>query len=1001
MQKFAYTAILILILTFKASPQWRPQNLNTTNTLTSVGFATDSTGWIAGGNGQIFKTTDGGTSWVTQPSGTTHHLSSIKVFDSLNVYISGYGGICLKTTDGGTNWEQLPYSETENIVGTYYFNLLTGWAVGYNGLIQKTTDGGKTWTTNHVGGGIFTSVYFVTDSIGFVAGADGAFYKTTNAGASWINISLNTGDWFFGIDFSTPKNGVVVGGFTGQSQSIYRTTDGGNSWVPQSNPSRNFLCAIKFYDELCAWAVGSEGEVLQTSDGGSNWKRYTVGVTSQLNAVCLTPLNKAFAVGEAGSMIVNHFGAFIPTITITSPISGDKLSAGSVVAVKWNLNFVGHVKIAYSINGGNTWTEIAGSIATETSEYFWKIPNTLSDSCKIKITSVEDTLLSSVNNGLFSIVRDPAIPWLSVISPANGEYFFTRSWISIKWVLNSVQTVKIECSIDGGKNWNTITDSVSADLGQYTWESVKPVSDSCKIRITSTTDSSVYALSTGLFTISPVSANWIALKSHTTQTLTSVAFADSLKGWMIGAGGSISKSTNGGLSWLPQSTGGTEFLSCLAIFDSVNVLVSGYAGVLMGTTNGGTTWGKSSFGTAVDVTSMFFLDKKTGWAVGYSGRVLKTTDGGLTWNSKSITSEILTTVYFLNEKTGFTGGSNGVFFRTDNGGMTWSTVELNNSFVNDWYFGITFSSPLNGILVGGYTGRSQAIFRTTDGGNTWQKKTGPSSKFLCGVAFESLNRGYAVGSLQEILKTVDGGETWIHQDCANGQQFNSISVCPSGVAVAIGMGGAAFTNSPYLIASAYHIILGSPNGGEVWKPGTLHNITWTTTVDHWGTSDTTTKLKIQYTLDDGLHWMSIQDSAYRYLGRYTWVIPNSLSGLCRVKISDYTDLDAYDISEKVFTIDNSTATENAQKPYRYELLQNFPNPFNPTTSISYGLAGKEHVTLKVYTILGNEVTTLVNEEKPAGRYSVAFNAANLSSGIYFYSIRAGNFYEVRKFTLLK
>jgi len=88
-------------------------------------------------------------------------------------------------------------------------------------------------------------------------------------------------------------------------------------------------------------------------------------------------------------------------------------------------------------------------------------------------------------------------------------------------------------------------------------------------------------------------------------------------------------------------------------------------------------------------------------------------------------------------------------------------------------------------------------------------------------------------------------------------------------------------------------------------------------------------------------------------------------------------------------------------PTKFELYQNYPNPFNPTTKIKYDLPVKAHVLLKIYDILGREVLTLVNEERPAGSYKVEFNGKNLASGIYFYMLKAGNYYSVKKMILMK
>ncbi|MCL4279869.1 MAG: T9SS type A sorting domain-containing protein, partial [Ignavibacteriaceae bacterium] len=87
--------------------------------------------------------------------------------------------------------------------------------------------------------------------------------------------------------------------------------------------------------------------------------------------------------------------------------------------------------------------------------------------------------------------------------------------------------------------------------------------------------------------------------------------------------------------------------------------------------------------------------------------------------------------------------------------------------------------------------------------------------------------------------------------------------------------------------------------------------------------------------------------------------------------------------------------------YAYSLSQNYPNPFNPTTTISYSIKSPGLVSLKVYDILGTEVASLVNENQEAGNYSVEFNAYNLTSGIYFYTLTSGNFVETKKLILLK
>ncbi|MBI4535209.1 MAG: T9SS type A sorting domain-containing protein [Ignavibacteriae bacterium] len=87
-------------------------------------------------------------------------------------------------------------------------------------------------------------------------------------------------------------------------------------------------------------------------------------------------------------------------------------------------------------------------------------------------------------------------------------------------------------------------------------------------------------------------------------------------------------------------------------------------------------------------------------------------------------------------------------------------------------------------------------------------------------------------------------------------------------------------------------------------------------------------------------------------------------------------------------------------PAVFALEQNYPNPFNPTTTIKFSIPHTSDVTLKVYDLLGREVATLLNDTKPMGTYEVTWNAANLASGVYFYRLTAGSFYDVIRVVLL-
>jgi murein DD-endopeptidase MepM/ murein hydrolase activator NlpD len=126
-------------------------------------------------------------------------------------------------------------------------------------------------------------------------------------------------------------------------------------------------------------------------------------------------------------------------------------------------------------------------------------------------------------------------------------------------------------------------------------------------------------------------------------------------------------------------------------------------------------------------------------------------------------------------------------------------------------------------------------------------------------------------------------------------------------------------------------------------------------------------------------------------------------GIYRVIIEVYDEAGNFDIdSMDVHFKNNPTSTEfDKDNVFTFKLDQNYPNPSNPTTTISYEIPERSIVTIKIYGVLGNEITTLVNEEKAAGYYDIDFDASELSSGIYFYSLQAGDYIETKKMVLMK
>jgi hypothetical protein len=130
---------------------------------------------------------------------------------------------------------------------------------------------------------------------------------------------------------------------------------------------------------------------------------------------------------------------------------------------------------------------------------------------------------------------------------------------------------------------------------------------------------------------------------------------------------------------------------------------------------------------------------------------------------------------------------------------------------------------------------------------------------------------------------------------------------------------------------------------------------------------------------------------------YSFVDGNLSSGIYKYRLKQIDFDGSFEYSNEI---------EVEINPKEFALEQNYPNPFNPATSIQYTIGSKQFVQLKVYDVLGNEIATLVNEEKSAGSYQVEFYVAQdsrpaIASGIYFYKLQAGEFVQIKKMILIK
>jgi len=260
-----------------------------------------------------------------------------------------------------------------------------------------------------------------------------------------------------------------------------------------------------------------------------------------------------------------------------------------------------------------------------------------------------------------------------------------------------------------------------------------------------------------------------------------------------------------GIGWEFQISGTTNNLNSIYFITESSGCIVGDGGIILQTTDGGLNWNEQTSGTTADLMSLFLVNNN-GWVVGNSGTVLKTTNSGNSWVSQnSNTSENLNSVYFVNDQTGFAVGNNGTYISTDNGGTSWTYTQLspadfyaiafgslNGWILSDFYeiwlsenAGISWSLITNPLPVnflsasmiddnnGWIVGEQGKIQFTTNHGLNWTAQNSNVSESLLSVMAIDQNNVWAVGS-GVIIQTSDGGNNWDTQSTVETPSLNSV-----------------------------------------------------------------------------------------------------------------------------------------------------------------------------------------------------------------------------------
>jgi photosystem II stability/assembly factor-like uncharacterized protein len=369
-------------------------------------------------------------------------------------------------------------------------------------------------------------------------------------------------------------------------------------------------------------------------------------------------------------------------------------------------------------------------------------------------------------------------------------------------------------------------------------------------------------------------------------------------------------------------------------------------------------------------------NEKIGYAVGNPGLIYKTIDGGKNWVKQiSGTTNALLKVYFSDANTGTAVGNNGTILRTVDGGANW--LSQTSSTTKNLY-SVYFTNTNIGVVVGG----GGTILRTTNGGNNWTAQTSGATNFLYDIVCLDVMNYYVVGSWGLISHTTNGGANWtgVSQNGGVTSALNSIYFVNNNVGFAVGVGG---------------VIIKTTNGGTNWF--SIGNSNITNELMAMSFLNANNGFIVGYgglilkTTDGGANWNTqssgLWDDLFGIAIKNDFGLIVSYNGAILTKSS------------------NATRVATEKLPLSFTLAQNYPNPFNPSTRIEYTIPENSLVELKIYDTFGREVETLVNKQLTTGTYSIMWEPKSkhggVTSGVYYYRLKAGKFIETRKMIYIK
>ena len=317
----------------------------------------------------------------------------------------------------------------------------------------------------------------------------------------------------------------------------------------------------------------------------------------------------------------------------------------------------------------------------------------------------------------------------------------------------------------------------------------------------------------------------------------------------------------------------------------------------------------------------------------------------------------------------------GIFRSTDNG-ESWTEV---NNGLSDYSVNTIKANSIGYLFAGSVYG----AHRSTDNGENWEMIiNGLSYRAVFDLAINPA--GYIFAATQNgVYRSTDNGDSW--------NRTNSGITASYVNDIIVNINGDVFAGSQGNNGGVFR----STNNGENWtqvNSGLTELSIRELTNNSLGDIFTSTNQNLFRSTNNGNEWTEFSS------GITSFSIQSITASANGIIYAGSFGGGVYKTIEPVTHIYND---RNFFDQNCFSLGQNYPNPFNPSTKINYSVLQTSFVTIRVYDLLGNEIATLVNEAKQVGNYVVGFDGSELSSGIYFYKMQAGNFVDVKKLIMIK